>query len=74
MRDMPKHLDIRPIGVIVLPNNAVGSQAVEAVKALKAACTLFGGICPSYLGSFELEEMTLLDSTLLCKRCADRAI
>lgn len=74
MRDMPKHLDIRPIGVIVLPNNAVGSQAVEAAKALKAAYAAMEGTCPSCLGSFELEEMTLRDSTLLCKMCADRAI
>jgi len=61
-------------GVIVLPNNAVGSQAVEAVKALKAAYATIGGICPSCLGSFELEEVTLRASTLLCKKCADRAI
>lgn len=74
MRELPKHLDLRPVGLIVLPNNATSSQVIEAVKALKAAYASSGGTCPSCLGSFELEEMTLRDSTLLCKRCADRAI
>lgn len=75
MRDLPRHLDIQPAqGLVFLSSGSGSSQTIEALKTLKASFDKTGGICPSCLGSFEFEEMTLVERTWLCRKCADRAI
>lgn len=74
MRELPKHMETKPQGLVWLNSAAAGSQAFETLKELKAAYEKIGGKCPSCLGSFDFEEMAMIDRTLLCRKCADRAI
>lgn len=78
---MPKHEELRhnfeSSGVFMWPNNT--GFPMEAMRAYisqrhQAVFDRIGGQCPSCLGVFTLPEMTVREETMLCRKCAERAV